>query len=188
MGTLTADEHAALARLESTVEAGVRATLTVLEAGKALSEIRTRQLFRDSATSWDDYVVQRFKITKRRADQMIAFAGVQEAVEEVSTKMGTPVPILSELASRPLVGLQAAELEAVLVEAAGSDEGVTAGSLRKAAGKRKKAKAKTPRPQRFKVPGAVVVVTYNRKGDGNVIEALQAAIRQAEGGLEREAA
>lgn len=188
MGTLTADEHAALARLESTVEAGVRATLTVLEAGKALSEIRTRQLFRDSATSWDDYVVQRFKITKRRADQMIAFAGVQEAVEEVSTKMGTPVPILSELASRPLVGLQADELEAVLVEAAGSDEGVTAGSLRKAAGKRKKAKAKTPRPRRFKVPGAVVVVTYNRKGDGNVIEALMAAIRQAEGGLEREAA
>ena len=34
-GTLSVDEQAALARLEAAVEAGVSATLTVLEAGKA---------------------------------------------------------------------------------------------------------------------------------------------------------
>lgn len=188
MATLTADEKAALVRLERTVEAGVQASLTVLEAGKALGEIRRRQLFRDSAGSWEEYVSNRFRITKRRADQMVAFAGVQEAVEEVSSKMGTPVPVLSELASRPLVGLEPDELAEVLSEAAGEAEGMTAGSIKRAAGKRKKTKAKAPRPRRFKIPGGVVMVTFNRKSDGNVIEALLAAMRQAESDRPAEAA
>ncbi len=186
-GTLTADETIALHRLEAAVEAGVQATLTVLEAGKALAEIRTRQLFRDSAGSWDEYVSSRFKITRRRADQMVSFAGVQEAIEAVSTKTGTAVPVLSERASRPLVGLPSEVVAEVVAEAAESPEGVTAGSIRKAAAKRKKAKAKAARPRRFKVAGAVVMVTFNRKSNGSVLDALTAAMRQAEDELERQA-
>lgn len=174
--TLTADERAVLSRLEATVEAGVKATMVVLEAGKALSEIRTRQLFRDSAGSWETYVEARFRITKRRADQMIAFAGVKAALDE----MGTAVPTLSEGASRPLVGLPPDELRVVVAEAAAAPGGITASSIRKAASKRKaKAKVRVPRPVRLRVPGAVIEVAFNAKGAAggfNVEAALQAAI------------
>jgi hypothetical protein len=179
-GTLTPDEVAVLSRLEAAVEAGVQASNTVLTAGKALAEIRDRQLYRDTASNWDEYVSARFKITRRRADQMIAYANVKTVIEDVSTKTGTPVPVLSELASRPLVGLSPDTVSEIVTEAAGSPEGVTAGSIRKAASKRRKAKAsKVPKPRRFKVPGAVIVVTFNRKATGSVVEALEAAIRQA---------
>lgn len=175
-GTLSVDEQAALARLEAAVEAGVSATLTVLEAGKALGEIRTRQLYRDSAGTWDDYVQSRFKITRRRADQLVAFAGLKTVLDET----GTRVPEMSEKASRPLVGLSPDTVAEIVAEAASSPEGVTTGSIRKAAAKRKKAKAvKVPRPIRLKVPGAVVEIAFNGKAAAtgfNVEAALVAAI------------
>lgn len=182
--TLTADERTALARLEKAVEAGVNVTMTVHEAGKALAEIRQRQLYRDSAASWDEYVQERFRITKRRADQMVAFAGVHDVLQE----MGTQVPKLSEKAARPLVGLSPDAMAEAVAEAASSPEGVTAGSIRKAAGRRRKAKAsKVPRPRRFKVPGAIVTITFNRKTNGSTLDALAAAQRQAEADLEAQA-
>ncbi len=178
-GTLTADEKIVLSRLEATVQAGVTATLAVLEAGKALSEIRSRQLYRDTAATWDEYVTTRFKMTKRRADQLIAFAGVKASLEE----MGTRVPEMSEKAARPLVGLSPETVNDIVQEAAGSLEGVTAGSIRKAAAKRRKAsKVKVPRPIRFRVPGAVIEVAFNSKAavNGfNVVDVLQAALDTA---------
>ena len=186
--TLTPDEQAALARLERTVEAGVSATLTVLEAGKALAEIRRRQLYRDTNASWDSYVQERFKITKRRADQLVSFAGVQDALDDVQREMGTAVPTLSERASRPLVGMSPETIHEVVAEAAAAPEGITAGTIRKAASKRRRSKAsKVPKARRFKVPGAVVTITFNRKGNGSALDALQAAFRQAEADLERQA-
>lgn len=183
-GTLTADERIVLTRLEATVEAGVQATLTVLEAGKALAEIRDRQLFRDSAATWEKYVSERFRITKRRADQMVAFAGVRAALSE----MGTQVPEISEKAARPLVGLAPDAVAEIVAEAAGAPEGVTAGSIRQAAARRKKTKAsKVPRPRRFKVPGATVMIVFNRKSDGSTLDALAAATAMAEADLERQA-
>jgi hypothetical protein len=181
--TLTADEKAALARLERTVEAGVSATLVVLDAGKALAEIRSRQLYRDSASSWDSYVEERFRISKRRADQMIAFAGVKAALEE----MGTAVPNFSERAARPLVGLSPETINEVVAEAAATPDGVTPASIRKAAGRRKAKASRAARPRRFKVPGAVVVVTFNKRGSGQAVEALTAALRQAQADLDLQA-
>lgn len=183
-GTLTHDERIALHRLEATVEAGVQASLTVLEAGKALAEIRDRQLYRDTATAWEKYVTERFQITRRRADQMIAFAGVKAVLEE----MGTRVPVsVGEGTLRPLVGLDPGSMAEAITEAAASPEGVTAASVRKAAAKRKKTKAKVAKPRRFKVPGATVQIVFNRKGTGSAIDALVAALRQAESDLERQA-
>lgn len=182
-GTLTPDELAALTRLEAAVEAGVSATLTVIEAGKALAEIRDRQLHRDSAATWEDYVQNRFRITRRRADQLVAFAGLKATLDAVSEKTGTRVPVLSEKAARPLVGLAADTISEIVTEAAESPEGVTAGSIRKAAGRRKsKAKVRVPRPVRFKVPGGIVVIEINAKGvkAGITVEAaLQAAVEAA---------
>ena len=175
-GTLTADEQEALTRLEAAVEAGVTASNTVLVAGKALHEIRTRQLFRDTAATWEEYVTTRFKITRRRCDQMVAYAGLRDVLDET----GTRVPEMSEKASRPLVGLSPDTISEIVTEAAGSPEGVTASSIRKAASRRRKAKAlKVPRPVRLKVPGAVVEIAFNAKaaaGGFNVEAALVAAV------------
>jgi len=187
--TLSADEKAALAKLEFAVEAGVNATLAVIEAGKALSEIRDRQLFRDSGRTWDDYVQERFRITARRANQLIAFAGVKAALDET----GTRVPELSEKAARPLVGMDADTAAAVVAEAAAAPGGISPASIRKAASKRKKAlKVKVPKEWRDKVPGAIVRVALNAKGvkAGVTIEAaLEAALaawrrQHGEGGRE----
>jgi hypothetical protein len=177
-GTLTDEELIALGTLEAKVDAAVEAARTVLEAGKALAEIRNRQLFRDTAATWDGYCQVRFRMTKRRADQMIAFAGVRDAIEE----MGTSGSHLSERATRPLVGMAADTIREVVAEAAGSDDGITPATIRKAATRRKaKAKAtKVRRPQRFKVPGATIEVRWNKKASGSVIEALQAAIKAAQ--------
>ena len=182
-GTLTADERIALGRLEQAVEAGVQATLQMIEAGKALAEIRDRQLFRDSAKSWETYVTSRFRMTKRRADQVIAFAGIDAVVRE----MGTAVPEISERAARPLVGLSADTIREVVTEAAATPEGVTPATIKAAAGKRKKSQApRIAKPRRFKVAGAIVTVAFNRKGNGSAIDALTAALRQAEADLERQ--
>jgi len=182
-GTLTEAEKIMLAKLEATVESGVQATLAVIEAGKALATIRDRQLYRDVAATWEDYVETRFRMTRRRADQLVAFAGVKAALEET----GTRVPELSEKAARPLVGLSPDTITEIVAEAAGSPEGVTAGSIRKAASKRKPKTAKVAKPRRFKVAGAIVQVVFNRKGTGSAIDALTAALAQAEADLERQA-
>jgi hypothetical protein len=183
-GTLTADERIALGRLEQAVEAGVQATLTMLEAGRALAEIRDRQLFRDSSKNWETYVTSRFRMTKRRADQMVAFAGIDAVVRE----MGTAVPEISERAARPLVGLSADTIREVVTEAAATPAGVTPATIKAAASKRRKGKVpRISKPRRFKVAGAIVTVTFNRKGNGSAIDALTAALRQAETDLERQA-
>ena len=180
---LTADDQLALARLEAKVAAGIGSVTAMVDAGKALAEIRRRQLYRVSAGSWEAYVDQRFQITKRRCDQMIAFAGVHDALEE----LGTLVPSLSETAARPLVGMPADELQAVLAEASQGGE-ITPAAIRKATSRRKaKSKAKAPRPRRFRVPGATVVIEFNRKGNGSAIDALAAAMALAEEQLELEA-
>lgn len=178
---LTAEDRATLARLERQVDAGIAYVDAMIGAGKALATIRDRQLYREAASTWEAYVDTRFRMSKRRADQMIAFAGVSEALSE----MGTAVPKLSERAVRPLVGLDQEQLKAVVAEAAEGGE-LTPASIRKAASRRKgKAKAaKAPRPRRFKVPGATVQITFNRKSNGSVLEALEAAMRQAEALIE----
>lgn len=181
-GTLTEAERISLSRLEGVVEAGVTASLAVHEAGKALAEIRERQLYRDAGT-WDQYVDTRFRISRRRADQMIAFAGVRAALE----KTGTQVPEMSEKAARPLVGLSPDTVAEIVTEAAAAPEGVTAGSIRKAASRRKaKAKVRVPRPVRLKVAGAIVEIAINAKGvqagvtiEAALMAALDAARRQA---------
>lgn len=187
MATLTPDEQTVLARLEAKVKAGVTASNAVLEAGKALAEIRRRQLHRDSAASWEDYVEKRFGLSKRRADQMVAYAGLQTTLDE----MGTRVPTLSEKASRPLVGLSPAAVVEVVEEAATAPGGVTAGSIRKAAATRRGSKAvRVPRPVRLRVPGAVVEVAFNAKGAASgfsLTAALEAALSAAKRQLEEAA-
>jgi hypothetical protein len=191
MSTLTHEEKKLFERLDQAVGMATRAAKVVIEGGRALGVIRDRQLFRDVVPTWEEYL-ERHGLTRRRADQLVAAAQALDAVAEaVQTKTGTTVPILEELTertARQLVGMDADTAAEAVIEAASSPEGVTAGSIRKAVAKRKKSKAaKVPRPRRFKVPGAVVTITFNRKSDGSTLNALAAATNMAEIELEAQA-
>lgn len=187
MATLTFEERKEFDRLDQAVALGTKAVAVMLAAGRALATIRDRQLFRDVATSWETYL-ERHGLTRRRADQMVAAATTWDAVSEtVSHKTGTAVPTLSERALRPLVSMDKDAAAEVLIEAHETPNGITPATIRKAAARRKPKAAKVPRPRRFKVPGAIVAVTFNRKGSGLAIDALTAALRQAEADLVRQA-
>lgn len=184
MSQLTAEELRLFRRLNEAVGKAAKAAAAVLDGGRALAEIRDRQLFRDVASDWQGYL-SLHGLTRRRADQLIAAAqALDAAVEVVQTKTGTTVPTLDQITertARELVGMDAETAADAVIEAASSPAGITPASIRKAVAKRKKPKAaKAARPQRFRVPGATVVVTFNRKGTGSALDALAAAMRQAE--------
>lgn len=179
-GTLTDNERAILSRLEEAVDDVLAAIPAMIEGGKALGEIRAKQLFRDQAKTWQAYCDLRFRMTLRRADQLIAFAGLAAAVEEISEETGTAVPVLSERALRPLTGLAEDDARDALREAA-ADGGLTPRSIAKAAVARKGMKTQTPRPVRLRLPGGTVIVEINRKGfaTGVGVEALLTAAIEA---------
>ena len=188
MATLTYDERKLFDRLDQAVALGTKAAKVVIEAGRALGTIRDQQLYRDVAGTWENYL-ERHGLTRRRADQMVAAAATLDAVAEaVSAKTGTAVPTLSERAIRPLVGMDADAAAEAVIEAAGTTEGITPATIRKAAAKRKPKAAKVARPRRFKVAGATVEIVFNRKGTGSAIDALAAALRQAEAEAQADAA
>jgi hypothetical protein len=186
---MTPEDRRDFTRLDEAVSMAARAAKVIIEGGRALKAIRDRQLYRVAGVgTWDEYL-GRHGLTRRRADQLVSAAGVLEAVaERVQAETGTAVPDLTERAVRPLVGLDPDQAVEVMVEAAGDPAGITPATIRKAAGRRRKAKAaKVPRPRRYRVPGAIVAVTFNRKGTGSAIDALTAALRQAEADLEAQA-
>jgi hypothetical protein len=176
-GTLTDNERSILARLESAVDEVLAAIPQMIAAGKALNEIKEKQLYRDQAATWQGYVDQRFRMTARRADQLIVFAGLTAAIEAVAKESGTAVPTLSERAVRPLAGLPDQDAVEAIREAS-ADGGLTPRSIAKAASSRKpKRKMSIPRPVRLKLPGGIVVIEINRKGvaSGVTVEALLAS-------------
>ncbi len=189
--TMTATERREFERLDMLVAEGVRATKAVLDAGRALATIRERQLYRDTAATWEAYL-ETHGLSRRRADQLVAAAGALDAAAEaVQSKLGTTVPGfdgITERTARQLVGMDADDAADAVIEAAGTTEGLTPKTLKAAAARRKKSKApKVAKPRRFKVAGAIVQVVFNRKGTGSAIDALSAALRQAEADLERQA-
>ncbi len=191
MATMTYEERKLFEKLDQAVGMATKAAKVVIEGGRALGTIRDQQLYRDTAGTWEKYL-EGHGLTRRRADQLVAAAQALDAVADaVQSKTGTVVPELRELterAARQLVGLAPETAAEAVIEAAGSADGITPATIRRAVAKRKKTKAaKVARPRRFKVAGAVVVVTFNRKGTGSAIDALAAALRQAEEELESQA-
>lgn len=188
---MTANDRRDFERLDMLVAEGVRASKAVLEAGRALATIRDRQLFRDMAKTWETYL-ESHKLSRRRADQLIAAANALDATAEaVQSKTGTTVPGFDEIterSARQLVGMDADDAADAVIEAAGTTDGLTPKTLKAAAARRKKSKApRVAKPRRFKVPGATVLVQFNRKGTGSAIDALTIALAQAEADLERQA-
>jgi hypothetical protein len=175
---MTPEDRADFARLNEAIGRVAKVAKVMIEGGRALKAVRDRQLYRAVVATWDEYLALH-GLNRRRADQIVAAAGVLETVSErVQAEIGTAVPELTERAIRPLVGLDPDQAVEVVVEAAGDPAGITPATIRKAAARRKAKAAKGPRPRRWKVPGWVIVATPNRKA-GPVTDALAEALRQA---------
>src|SRR3990167_5779743 len=99
MNSLTTKEASQLAQYEAIIERGLS---TFLEVGVALLSIRDARLYRNDYKTFEDYCRQHWKMSRRRANQLI------EATE-VSKNLGTMVPILptGERQLRPLAQLPA---------------------------------------------------------------------------------
>lgn len=72
-------ERRDLRKLEAIVEQGKRA---FIETGRALREIRDRQLYKEEFTSFESYVKERFSITKQHAYRLLSAVGTAERLKE----------------------------------------------------------------------------------------------------------
>lgn len=167
---LTSLEEAELQRLESVLTRGLQAAF---ESGKALARIRDGQLYRATHESFEAYCNDRWKLTARRAYQLIAAAGVAENVN--------PGTQLTEKAARELASLTPEDQKETWLEVLdehGKETPVPAALVRKHAAARKPAKKKArkaPKPLRVKVPGGIVIIE-RRTADLDPAMLLSAAL------------
>lgn len=177
-----------LERLVVVVERGLAAWV---EAGTAIGILKDRQLWRlDGHKTWESWCEQRLGIGPRRALQLAQAAAFGQQLAEELPKIGSsaspfsPPPTPAPL--EPLAGLDSREERAGAWADAVADAGgqPTREHVKRAVARRKGRPA-IPKPRRYRVPGATVVVTFNRKTDGSAINALRAAIDRAEHELER---
>ena len=177
VATLTYSEQVEFDALDQAVGMACKAADVVEKGAAALTRIRDGQLWRDVANSWDDYLT-RHSISARRANQIIHAFKIKS---EFSGKTGTVVPELSERSFRPMAGMTTDEAVETLSIAAADAEGITPASIRRAVDKKKSKGVKVPKSIRVPVPGAIVIVEWNRKGAAtgfDEIEAMKKAIIQ----------
>jgi hypothetical protein len=185
----TVAEKQEFSRLGVAVRSALIASAVIDKGAAALLRIRDGQLYREDFESYDAYLASE-GITRRRADQLVAFFKIQQGV---SNTLGTAVPetfdTLSERSLRPLVGMPSEVAAAAVLEAAASPGGISPKSIAVAAKRRKKAVRKPVfKSRRFLVPGAVVSVTFNRKSNGSLLDVIASLTAQVERELERNAA
>lgn len=180
---MTAAEIAELGRMEAAVAAALPHVEAVVEAGKALARIRDGQLYRSTDSTWERYLLRRWSLSRRRADQLVNLYASTVAIEEVARETGTTVPEVTEHTVRQLAGLDHAEKIEVVREAAAAGGGtITGKAIRRAAASRKAGRRPAvPRPHRERIPGGTVTVEVNAKGAAaglSVEAALEAALAQ----------
>ena len=182
MPPMTDAERQEFNRLGAAVRNAVTADAVINKGAAALLRIRDGQLYREAHTTYDKYL-ETVGLTRRRADQMVGSYKIQQGV---SNTLGNALPetfdTLSERALHPLIGLPSGVASAAVLEAAASPGGISPKSIKAAAGKRKKpARKPVFKSRRFLVPGAVVVITFNRKSNGSLLDVtgyLQAAVEK----------
>jgi hypothetical protein len=95
---LNSAEVLELSSLEATVERGLRA---FWEMGQALRQIRDKRLYRQDYSTFEDYCISRWEMSRRSADQLIGAATVYENFE----RHGAQILPANERQTRPLVPL-----------------------------------------------------------------------------------
>ena len=144
--------------LEAVVDRGLLAETAVLDAGTALSELKTSDYWRDSHDSWQLYVKERFKMTARRAQQLMEFSAISEVVKR---EIGTSGSVfeMSERSARPISTIPAAEraeVVAEIVEKSGGKQPKNSTIRAVVASRKRKAKVGKPKvekPRRWHVAG-----------------------------------
>lgn len=100
---LTTSELQRLTILEQTVSKGLQ---TFVEVGKAIAEIRDSKLYRENYSSFEDYLGNRWGISRTRGYELI---GASQVVADLSAIAETvPLPE-NEAQARPLTGLKKPE-------------------------------------------------------------------------------
>jgi hypothetical protein len=102
---LTGEEHIRLLQLERIVEKNLDG---LLAAGKALAEIRSSRLYRQHFTTFEQYVRERWALSRSRADELCRSNNTAELL--LANGMTLPQGI-SEAALRPVSSLPSAELQ-----------------------------------------------------------------------------
>ena len=174
VATLTHAEQVEFDRLDQAVGMACKAANVIEAGGAALARIKAGQLYRDVASTWEEYL-ERHSISVRRANQIVAAFRIQT---HISSKTGTAVPIFSESALRPMAAMTESDAIEVIEEASAAAGGITPKSIRIAANRRKDKAGKLPRPTRLKIPGWNIVATPNRAaaaGGYDVAAALDVA-------------
>jgi len=152
------------AKLEAVADRGLRAITAVRDCGAALEELKAKDLWRDTHNSWQDYVLDRFKISASRAHQLIEFATITNALtKKVSTAV---VNALTERQIRPLTSVPAAEIKGVLDSVVLAADGgkitpkIISSAVKTAASSRTKKRrpAGVPKPIVVRVGGAKITI------------------------------
>jgi hypothetical protein len=131
---ISMDESRDLIALESVIERGLK---TFLQVGKALTTICDRRLYRTEHPTFADYCKAKWKMSDRRARQLMDAAEVTSTI----AKSGTTVP-KSERQARPLATLPPAQRAEVWQKAvAASPDGQPTAAEVKAAVEKVKPKA-----------------------------------------------
>ena len=179
-----------LERLVVVVGKGMRAWA---EAGQALQVLKDKQLWRlDGHRTWEEWCEARLGVSARRALQLAQASAFGRELAETSSQIGSSASAFrlptSPAPLEPLAALATTEERVdAYIEAAQDAGGMPTREHVKRAVARRKGRKPVPKPRRYRVPGATVLVTFNRKSDGSSTDALQAALKLAAAELKRSA-
>lgn len=126
---LTAEEQTELALCESVIERGRKA---FLEVGGALMTIQEKRLYRATHTTFEDYLREKWEISRTHAYDMIAAFGIVENVRHAGHSEVLPENPRQALALRGVAPEEQGEVMAKAVSTA-PEGGVTAAHIQKVA-------------------------------------------------------
>ena len=181
---LTPQELSRLDQLRQTIRDGIRGWVA---AGEALREVKDRQLYRQTAPTFELWAETEFNLTGRRLHQLTDAATQWAAIAAELPTAAAAGPPRSERTIRELRQLPAAErapayAEALAVATSTADEPTPPDTktVAEVVHRRKKATGRKVKHKalRFRVPGATVSVEWNAKGDGDAAAALRFALDQ----------
>lgn len=139
--SLTTLEQDALERLEGIISKGLR---TFFEVGEALTEIRTRRLYRASHLTFEAYCNERWGFTRQRASQLISAAEVTLSLSTIVDTLPTTESQARELTSLSPTDAQQAWQRALIFA---GDKQPTALDVRRAVSELRQSAEESPSPE-----------------------------------------
>jgi hypothetical protein len=140
-GILTFTDKSRLAELETRIEACRR---SFIGAGEALREIRESRLYRDSHATFEFYCLDRWQLTPRHSNRLIAAADVVRLLGPIGPILPTTESQARELTRLDTPALQLKAWEGVVARTDGTAAKITAEVVREEVSKLLPEKADSP--------------------------------------------